>query len=106
MIISKELLSEVLGERVYKVEIVDTGVRIFPFEDIEGHEEINIHELAYKCKIKAIERGYVIIEYPNFVTIHKDGKKEITEKFNDVLSEHFRDERVFRATQWIYDKEK
>ncbi len=109
-IISKELLSEVLG--VELVYFDDCNEYMIPYKEskteycLSGNEDmilVNIHELAHKCKIKAIEWGYVVIEYPNFVTIHKDGKKEITEKFGDLSTEHYRQERVFKATQWILD---
>lgn len=61
--ISKELLSEVLGVFVYNLDFIQDNKQYFKFTSIEGSQDyqvdnINIYELAHKCKEWAFKRGY------------------------------------------------
>ena len=104
--ISKELLSEVLGDE-YKDRLVDW----FQVEDnylrtyydcgkydLQGRPtglgiEINIYELAYKCKEWAFNNGYYLNIYNDAIIVEniKDGSF----KYSPML--------VFKACKWILD---
>lgn len=66
--ISKELLSEVLGKKISHVEYCEIeGIKY------NGMFAINIYKLAHKCKEKAREWGYIVLTGFNDDIIDDDG---------------------------------
>lgn len=109
--ISKELLSEVFGEKRvildYEVSINKTEIH-YGHKDIDEDGFINIYELAYKCKEWAIgEYGFSLHSFPcpddtytcEIYKFHKSTGYVIVDWFN-CLSEV---ESIFKACQWILD---
>ena len=112
--ISKELLSEVLEIKVFTEIREDDDVRnnILVYWEFDGyHNEcrnINIYELAHKCKEWAIgEYGFSLHSFPcpddtytcEIYKFHKSTGYAIVDWFN-CLSEV---ESIFKACQWILD---
>jgi hypothetical protein len=116
--ISKELLSEIVGFDVNKVEIADK----YPKNDkskiyflISGnlhYSSINIHELAHKCKEWALSCGDVRIDCSEYatgsrikvrllaVTVHNCDEIERCFEFNSMI----KPEHVFEYCQWVLDR--
>lgn len=119
-IISKELLSEVLGRTIERISINENRCEIrnsISFENYQlgvsykyshGNEEIRfmpIHELAYKCKEWAYAKyKYTIIEWAGGVDI-MDGEDNEVETFLNLNHPLvlFNLEFTFKACQWILD---
>ena len=118
--ISKELLSEVLGIPLQHIRYNDTTnlYEIFK-EDLFNWSdgsygrwsnlEVNIYELAHKCKTWAHSNGYwlsVRLYEPNgfnivvFSHIHSQLQKDLKE-----INDKTEPEAVFKACQWILDKD-
>lgn len=113
--ISKELLSEVLNKTVGVVYTEDSQGNSFTnfvrprFGDFV--DEINIYELAHKCKEWATEYGYSIatgnrLDGTNkydVLCIHKDEDIECSGAifFNEIVDTE--PEAIFKACQWILD---
>lgn len=58
--ISKELLSEVLNLNITYIEHCNNSI-IYKISVYAREEEVNIYELAHKCKEWALNKGYQII---------------------------------------------
>lgn len=116
-IISKELLSEVLGK---SVKITDkTKLGIFESE-LKGTclkvsnglsiFTINIHELTYKCKEWAYKYGFEIAAYRVQDSIeYRCLVGHNTINFNGTKSGYYAEsepEAIFKACQWILDSRK
>lgn len=124
--ISKELMSEVLGYRVLSNILIQEEIIIkLNFEYFQTkyeNDEINIYELAYKCKEWACKKGYSIISISDFDIRHDTidnydkyyftayinmnlfpelNKKEYTH-LHDINSST-EPEAIFKACQWILD---
>lgn len=118
MNVSKELLSEVLGEQVNEIQILKNkaifgGIQLWISS--ESHDvAVNIYELQHKCKEWAYTQGYIIItwnENPHFFDsewqseIFKIG--EITankrQRLNFFYGLSTEPEAIFKACQWILD---
>lgn len=79
--ISKELLGEVLGIRTIIMNpILEPGNRVgylvygsqnTPQEVYNNHKQINIYELAHKCKEWAMNKGFQIISGPSDEQAHR-----------------------------------
>ena len=104
--ISKELLSEVLGCDCSECYFEDTYNLInYKYQyDVTWSEEtqynnssINIYELAHKCKEWAESKGYITLTFGDMVYIVKDTFDE--ESFN--FYEHDAYNNVFKAYQYI-----
>ena len=105
--ISKELLSKVLG---YEVEIRGFKDKYIPanFEyivDMIDVKTINIYELAHKCKEWAYNQGYVLDCFSKCTEIRKKNEEDILyiergELFDD---SSYDISLVFKACQWILD---
>lgn len=108
--ISKELLSEVFNRKVRTLTIVDNKI-YFQYEDVYyggisgiDDEEINIYELAYKCKEWAYNQGYTIDIYNKsdglFIEISKNtiGTYLYKSLLFDLKNEQ---SELFKACQWI-----
>lgn len=126
MNISKELLSEVLGEEVLSFDptpITDEKHNCKPTYlfvvvkdeiDLHGdHRYYNLHELAHKCKEWAIMQGIVIETYTGR---QFDGKQYVYEDGYATLVKHLdmstltgrfhentEPEAIFKACQWVFD---
>ena len=103
--ISKELLSEVLG---YKVELVksNNGTTLY-FNKYENGDYINIHELAHKCKEWAVLKGYEIETklYAIGTEIYSSANISYGRnmgKYIDTITTT-EPEAIFKACQWILD---
>ena len=107
--ISKELLSEVIG---YKVDyIASSGNTYIGFHTEMGGKNINIYELAHKCKEWALSKGYYIS-----LIIDEDDKTKcryvLNLSWNDgyevdfiIASEPYstETEAIIKACEWILD---
>lgn len=111
--ITKELLSEVLGLKVWKVLDENMGTLrycIYPNKGDEPSEymfPINIHELAHKCKEWAIKESYDILSggleaglYSCYIDY---SDKRYTLQMNPLHHEfaNTEPEAVFAACEWI-----
>lgn len=105
--ISKELVSEVLGFKVEYVEECEHRDNIIGvWSDINSIPivEINIHELAHKCKewsSRQKEKDYLLKSYFN-------GIKWVASSMNIYLSQPYFEsdsepEAIFKACEWILD---
>ena len=95
--ITKELLSEVLGFSIYHFWL--DGDYIVWRED--GMSEINIYELAHKCKEWALKQGYNFRTYDNHYDLMKlsNGRFECVAEF----SEKSEQQSCFNCCQWILE---
>ena len=121
--ISKELLSEVLGiryiamnpilEPMNKIGYLVYGSQNTPQEVRRNHKQINIYELAHKCKEYAYNQGYIISSgLTPVLGVNKDGWAEVFSSSTPLdgklhtfkqLSEP---EAIFKAAQWVLDNVK
>jgi len=112
-IISKELLSEVLGENIDTIVLINNKLHIGNSVMVG---EINIHELAHKCKEWASKQGrYFIFTRTNLETnnLHIGAIAYISDEFYingawkskewDSFKAKSEPEAIFKATQYIYD---
>ena len=117
--ISKELLSEVLGIKV--VEIYKEKGEIYRYrrykEEIDGCHIHNIYELAHMCKEWAIKQSsnnnffvleissgaltsnvYCFVEYRLYDEYSRNGGKDFKYVVTDLKTEP---EAIFKACEWI-----
>ena len=105
--ISKELLSEVLGEdratSCNKLEM-EIGNN---FLIVDDWIKINIYELAHKCKEWALSKEYVVSSHSKYKL---DGYNCILYCNNGEIDEDFTSDTesvaIFKACQWILDNSK
>lgn len=120
-IISKELLGKVLGIRTIMMNpILEPGNRVGYLvygsqntlqEVRNNHKQINLYELAHKCKEWAFDKGYIISSgLTPVLGVNKDGWAEVFSSSTPLdgklhtfkqLSEP---EAVFKACQWILEQ--
>jgi hypothetical protein len=119
--ISKELLSEALGvktrshskvhykdntisyEADLKIRDIAEKVNSKQFLDVVSWGNINIHELAHKCKEWAYDYGYSIgysFEYPIIASIFRLSDGYI---IPDDFEAYTEPEAIFKACQWILE---
>ena len=79
MLISKELLSKVLNRNILKIKIFSNCVGYFYDEK---YDEINIFELAHKCKEWALNKNYEIWS----VSKNKRGEAQIEHFKNGTMA--------------------
>jgi hypothetical protein len=104
---SKELLSEVLGRDVYKVKDIENNTLIYGCLVHDGwYDEINIYELAHKCKEWALsvynnidfmvygrsQCDLIIFTQPDDIKYNFNADTEI--------------EAIFKACEWILEQTK
>lgn len=102
--ISKELLSEVLGlKRIDEIYIEDSVLYF-----CELNNGINIYELAHKCKEWAYKEGFIIDTgfHKYYINQFKancygwvSSNINIKQHFNECTEQ----EAIFKACQWILD---
>ena len=99
--ISKELLSEVLNLNITYIERCNNSI-IYKISVYDREEEINIYELAHKCKEWVLKQGYRII-----IDCSKDIELgiRILKNGRDIYSNENKSEQqaIFKACQWILD---
>ena len=118
--ISKELLSDVLKEKAYDIEMKSQDNISF-WTDYDQYEEMNIHELAHKCKEWAMMTHGIhgepyIIEssYEHFtingdmyaiVRVYHDGDMVWNNYSSEFIGEwHTEPEAIFKACEWILEQ--
>ena len=106
--ISKELLSEVLDLKINLVESDEYRSKIYyycnQFGKITG--EINIYELAHKCKEYARSHDYyiesVVFEYGSRAFVHR---KYVEDPLH-ILNDKNEPAVIFKACEWIMEEGK
>ena len=111
-VISKELLREVLG---YKVEYVeecehrDNIIGIWNNINSTPIKELNIYELAHKCKEWAYKKGYILMSTIRtnsslaICEFSKSGKHDYEDELYNNFRTHTEHEAVFLACKWILE---
>ena len=110
--ISKELLSEVIKRNIINIKtslddyIINENIVRYWDDKSVVHFEINIYELAHKCKEWALKKGY-----PFNVLYRYDYWDRCEPKYDIDLYNHrksFRDDieynAIFKACEWILQK--
>ena len=104
-VISKELLTYVLNRHVVSVS-ENIKIREYgPCISYQGRRfsyDINIHELAHKCKEWAWENGYELVESLEeayLIDMRNSNVASSVLNQNDLTSP----ERVFKLCQWILE---
>lgn len=102
--ISKELLNEVLGYEASYIQIV--GMKLCFSCHIKGGSNINIYELAHKCKEWAYKQGYAILSGHSAYGIGAffcSCKGWLSENYDKriEISHNTEPEAIFKACQWI-----
>lgn len=101
--ISKELLSEVLEIKVFAEIREDDDIRnnILVYWEFDGYgnecRNINIYELAFKCKKWAYSNSNEIISYTEGAEIYQTQLDEKIKTFYGDTEE----EAIFKACEWI-----
>lgn len=107
MLLSKELLSEVLNTSIDKAYKVSDNIIIV--DSIDGYQNINIYELQHKMKEWAFKQGYELqsrlmsndhIGIGNCLVIRAESDPDEVKKIFNSDSEQ---QSVFDACQWILD---
>jgi len=111
--ISRELLSEVLAEDIEKVEVGKRYIKYWSGYTPTFKQSINTYELAHKCKIYAINKGFIIeTSYEDIIEpfgeycicrVYFDGDK-VYDNYSEYEGYQKEPEAIFKATQYIYDK--
>ena len=101
--ISKELLSEVLGKKVAldnNIQITRTTVH---YSNVTHMAEINIYELAHKCKEWAISKNCRIFSEVQYSKHTKGARVEmVVYKGKDqVFISDMEPKAIFKACEWI-----
>lgn len=109
--ISKELLNEVLGYEASYIQMV--GTKLCFSCHIKGGSNINIYELANKCKEWAMQTPYIVDQLAiNIDRICLPNKFKTRYwcvwllRYRKVSEEFYADtepEAIFKACQWILD---
>ena len=101
--ISKELMSEVLNLNITYIERCNNSI-VYKISVYDREEEVNIYELAHKCKEWAFIRGYKIES-----KINEDSCQSHTIKRSYLCDEDWaicfccetEPEAIFKACQWV-----
>ena len=109
--ISKELLSDVLGRDVDKVKGIEANTLIYGCAHSDGwYDEINIYELAHQCKEWALSKGYDTRSGFNsylkcyFCDIYKDLIHQARYEYTTARTSE--PEAIFKACEWIMEQTK
>ena len=108
--ISKELLSKVLDTTIVDI-YTEPHLKVLWYSTTSNriNREINIHELAYRCKEWAYTKGYDIVT----IRVEKDVYRGLCyeedgdwEDFVFECNSCTEPKTIFKACQWILDKNK
>ncbi len=98
--ISKELLSEVLGKEYDVKHITIQGTTVW-YDNYESCT-INIYELAHLCKEWALKYNILIIAYKHDFAVAKISNNITGKRVSDsMFSSDTEPEAIFKACQWI-----
>ena len=117
-IISKELLSAALGIRTIVMDPIlepmnKIGYLVYGSQNTiqevrNNHKQINIYELAHKCKELAYSQGYIISSgLTPVLGVNKDGWAEVFSSSTplegklNTFKQLSEPEAVFKAAQWV-----
>ena len=103
--ISKELLSEVLNKNVKRILHLKVDNQI-NYEIDAGFRDINIYELAHKCKEYLLDEGYYIIIHPFKVELFEKDTNSFIRAFKYPIQDKaipYDIKREIQACQWILD---
>ena len=106
--ISKELLSEVLGINITHASMCKGDNDLF-FVEEKGGRYINIYELAHKCKEWAILNHYDFTILIDTIVIYNEGIQIYTIYYNTLEDDNFIPfDPIYeiKACQWILDNKK
>ena len=117
MEISKELLSEVLSIKVFtEISENDYGKNnILVYWEFDGYHNhcrnINIYELANKCKEWAYSQGYILFSKirlsSSLASCYFDvmGKHDYEDSYHNDFRAETESEAIFKACEWILTKD-
>ena len=109
ILISKKLLSEVLGEKDYRIEMFDNTRKISIIRTIVvipttyGNSNINIYELQHLCKEWARKHGYNTHSVRNvkeYVVYLSGDRVEPSEDYRSSSEP----DAVFQVCEWILEQ--
>lgn len=110
--ISKELLSEVLGRECSYASLIENDVWYKTIVCVNGNNRpkevhINIYELAHKCKEWAYSKGHTLSSGNNHLMFMSCSiRRTLTD---DDWTEFYADterEAIFKACEWIMEQTK
>ena len=102
-IISKELLSEVLGTGIVAIK---EDCQFKNYVVINRNQTMNIHELAHKCKEYLLDEGYYLVVHPFKVELFEKETKDFIRDFHYPIQSKaipYDIKRVIEACQWTLD---
>jgi len=104
----KEVIAEIVGIRDVPYHISSDDMYLYISWSEESIEDkYSFYELANLAKLRAIELGYILIEYPQRVKIYESESQEYLDYISNLLSEPFHYSRVLEAFEYVmYLKEK
>ena len=100
--ISKELLSEVLGEQYYIRN--NKVLKIWIESDTQFSEEVNLHKLAHKCKEWANSKEYILYSAKMFSDNEFAYSCFIPDSIIDGTKRWYSDTEpqcIFNACEWV-----
>jgi hypothetical protein len=114
--INKSLLNEVLNKKFYKIEFAGFGTYTcsntlicrYIKDDENYSEQINIYELAHKCKEWAFKQGYSLNVFNSNSNYHEVTPNTLAQNDEEWVEHPYsiassEPEAVFKACQWILD---
>ena len=99
--ISKELMGEILNLNITYIEHCNNSI-VYKISVYDREEEINIYELAHKCKEWAYENGYYLTIYNDAIDIILQTNCKMVENITNG-SYRYSPRLIFKACQWILD---
>ena len=98
--ISKKLMSEIMNDKVKSIRIMNNTIFIY-FENNNQEYFIDIYELAYKCKVWAKNKGYVIGTDLDKVNVWSIKERIVINHFEVYFEDYL--EFEIKACQWILE---
>ena len=105
--ISKKLLSEVLGKECADISVENNRICFYDWSNNGASECINIHELAHKCKEWVWNKNYSMrIDQIGLMdwNIEMEDMDSGTQCFNDDFYHITEPEAIFKACEWILNE--
>ena len=105
-IITKELLSEVLGKTVSNPRFATSDIML-RYSYGQGFQEINIYELAHKCKEWALHKYYTVKSYYDhcgFAFVYLSSGVIDMRRYNiPRFKSNTEPEAILKSCQWILE---